>query len=196
MTDIWSPFLVRPVTAAEVLETWHAASAAGFANLQSLPWPLEDLAGSTWRQVHTGWLATARIAADDEGLPVLAWSTALYHGKSMGRWHRTPCDPWPALDHPGRYVIERWCRVDGLAVELQLAWTRVELATIEAEVAENTSRQRNLRLRRLLMERNGQLLQRREQLIAEAQALARAHHMAFDLNAEIPAGAGIQLRLV
>lgn len=47
-----------------------------------------------------------------------------------------------------------------------------------------------MRLRRLLTERNGQLLHRREQLLAEAQALARAHHATVGLDANAISGRG------
>jgi hypothetical protein len=196
MTVVWSPLPTTPATAAGTLAAWHAASAARFADLQPLPWALEDLAGSTWRQVHTGWLAEAHPERDEAGLPVLAWSAALYRGDSMGCWHKTPCDPWPAVEHAGRYVVERWVRVDLLRPELRLTWCRVELEGIDRELAENNQRLCNTRLRRLLTERNDRLLQRRAQLIAEGQALARAHHIAFDLAAGAVEGAGVQLLLV
>jgi hypothetical protein len=195
MTDVWSPLPTIPATAADVLAAWHTASGAGFVDLRPLPWAIEDLDGSTWRQVHTGWLAEAHLARGDAGLPVLAWRTALYQGDSMGGWHRTPRDPWPAIEHPGRYVVERWVR-GSLRPEFWLTWRAVELASIDAEIAENNSRLRNTRLRRLLVERNERLLQRRAQLIAEGRDLARAHHIAFNLAAGAVEGVGVQLLLV
>ena len=115
-TPLYSPLPTEPVDALAALAAYRENQDRD--RFPALPWAMEELAGSLWRNLHTGTLSRVGevVVVEDGGLSPrfdseLAWT---HHGP--GYW-------WG-----GRYVIEHWIRVDHWPVAMQLAWFGVELA--------------------------------------------------------------------
>lgn len=87
-----------------------------------LPWNLEELPGTSWRNAHTADLVTVQRL-----------------GKN--RWDKIGPDPWAdggmfsiGLWRDGQFCIEHWVRVDHLPAEMQIEWAKERVAICRAEL--------------------------------------------------------------
>jgi hypothetical protein len=151
----------------------------------ALPWPMESLVGTTWRNIHCG--TPARVVAHQQdrwGNPVLilrwelAWGSLAW---GLGLWSHDRAG--------GRYVVEDWVRVDQLSVEEQLPWFGFYLGWRHAQISVDTeqlaacTRKGDRINRRSRMEDLAR--DQREAVAAEKQLRAFAERAGLHITAEM-----------
>lgn len=81
-----------------------------------LPWSLEELPGTSWRNAHTAKVVSVQRLGEN-------------------RWGEIGPDPWASggmfsigLWRDGQFCIEHWVRVDHLPAEMQIEWAKEHVA--------------------------------------------------------------------
>jgi hypothetical protein len=93
----------------------------------TLPWSMETLIGTIWRNIHSGEAQTVHhIGINQFGRPVLC---------------SAPAEPLRGQDQEiigfwsgDRYIVEQWVRIDQQSEEAQLRWFGVELAWLRGKI--------------------------------------------------------------
>jgi hypothetical protein len=130
-TPVLSPLPATPVAPAIARQAGLACcSGRDRLSYPPLPWPLEDLVGTSWRNLFTGAPGTVirlqdvPIARRMRPQPIMA---VLYGQRawadSLGLW-------WGPS-----FVIEHWVRVDHWPPPDQLSWFGVELGHYRGDIA-------------------------------------------------------------
>lgn len=101
-----------------------------------LPWTMEQLVGSAWRNVHIGSLVQVVAIQDDH------WDNPGLVYKSEHSWGELTwtLGLWVDAFNGGRYVIEHWIRVDLLSVEDQVRWFGFRLSRVNAQILIDSQR--------------------------------------------------------
>ncbi|HEU5382792.1 MAG TPA: methyltransferase, partial [Ktedonobacteraceae bacterium] len=129
-TPLYSPLPCNPSLSFERLSaSYEENSPQSRECYPTLPWSMEDLVGSTWRNIYTGEIQTVHhLGMNRFGKPVLCTAPAnppVPFGQNLeiiGFWSGD-C-----------YLIEHWVRVDHTSEEAQLCWFGVELAWVSRQV--------------------------------------------------------------
>lgn len=139
-TPVYSPFSIgETLTPGRARRIYHEMCVKRHwprETYPALPWPMEDLVGTTWRNIHCGTLAKVvalqRDRWDNLVLPIQwehCWGSVMWW---LGLWTDDR--------QGGRYVIEHWVRVDQLPVEDQLPWFGFHLDWLQAQISEDIQR--------------------------------------------------------
>lgn len=105
----------------------------------ALPWSMEELVGSEWRNLYTGSLSRiVRIGKDRWGQSVLVEDDRILpvppYGKvvlSLGLW-------WKTAGRREIYVVENEIRVDVLPPDLQMAYALRDIEHLMANIEHNS----------------------------------------------------------
>lgn len=141
LTPVYSPFSIAEVPTPDcakliyqeicVKRLWPRKT------YPALPWAMEQLVGTTWRNIHCGDLTQVMAIQQDRwNNPVLAYKSE--HSWGEPRWQLGLF--WPDEFDGGRYVVEDWVRVDLLPAEDQLRWFEFHLGRINAQIALDVQR--------------------------------------------------------
>jgi hypothetical protein len=127
-TAIYSPLPSYFETNEEVLIAYYTGKIYRNPLLYpALAWSLEEISGTTWRNIHSGAsVFIGGLSQSDEGpVPIPVYAYPLFE-EQFGFWQG------------GRYIVEDWVRVDHLAPQIELSWFGVELKYLQAliDVAE------------------------------------------------------------
>ena len=115
---VYSPFLAEedrtPEQAEASYDQCHAANRWDRDNYLALPWAMQDLVGTIWRNVHAGSLKMINALQMDQWgqpqLPTVSEYSTGYLTWTLGLW---------LYD---RYIVDDCMRVDHLSLEEQLVW--------------------------------------------------------------------------
>ncbi len=95
----------------------------------ALPWQMETLVATTWRNIHSGEIQTVHhIGINRFGKPVLC--TAPAKSSKPERQDLEIIGFWSGE----RYIVEQWTRVDHQSEEAQLRWFGVERAWLHEQI--------------------------------------------------------------
>ena len=133
LTPIYSP---HP---AESLDPQAVIQAAGYQqtgpqgeNYPLLPWPLEALPGTIWRNLWTGTpVRIASISTDQDGNQVAITEDEAEAEDEVDAYH-----PRIGSWQGDRFCIAGWVRVDHLPPATRLAWQCVEIAYLHEQMYE------------------------------------------------------------
>ncbi len=181
-TPLYSPLSGDPsLSYEELYASYEMTSVQARECYPALPWCMEELVGTTWRNIHTGEAQTVHhLGINRFGKPVLCAAPAnppVPFGQNLeviGFWSGD------------RYLVEDWVRVDHISEEAQLCWFGVEQAWLsrqvtfcEGKIAEYRwdTTNRNLQKR---MQKEYQLQLRRAEL--RMREFADRHHLSIPLE--------------
>ncbi|HZU03706.1 MAG TPA: methyltransferase [Ktedonobacteraceae bacterium] len=127
-TPLYSP-LPSGASYEQLFANYEEISAQPRDCYPALPWCMEVLVGTIWRNIHTGEAQTVHhLGMNRFGKPVLCAAPA------------NPAAPFGQdLEIIGfwsgdRYIVEHWVRVDHQSEEAQLCWFGVELAWLSRQI--------------------------------------------------------------
>jgi hypothetical protein len=93
----------------------------------TLPWSMETLIGTIWRNIHSGEAQTVHhIGINRFGKPVLCAAPA----EPLREQDQEIIGFWSG----DRYIVEQWVRIDQQSEEAQLRWFGVELAWLRGKI--------------------------------------------------------------
>ncbi len=129
-TPLYSPLSCdASLSYEQLVAIYEETSALPRESYPTLPWCMEELVGTTWRNIHTGEEKSVHhIGTNRFGRPVLCAAPA------------NPPKPFGQdLEIIGfwsgdRYLVDDWVRVDLQSEEAQLCWFGVELAWLRGQV--------------------------------------------------------------
>lgn len=129
-TSLYSPLPCDPsLSYEELYASYEETLAASRECYLALPWCMEGLVGTTWRNIHTGEAKSVHhLGTNRFGRPVLCAAPATppvpcgQNLEIIGFWSGD------------RYLVEEWVRVDHISEEAQLCWFGVELAWLRRQV--------------------------------------------------------------
>jgi hypothetical protein len=127
---IYSPLSTEPTSPEAARQVGFATASAGRKRYPPLPWQMEDLVGTIWRNLYTGAPGTA-ICLEEvscSGRPRLRPVMAV--PACRGAWIED-LGLWWGPD----YLIEHWIRVDHWPPSDQLPWFGVELRDYRWSIA-------------------------------------------------------------